>query len=148
MKWTRNWKIPQTVLQRWILCFSSYKNCKLKVKLSWVKSHTRKKRTFLVPFFCQRDVLSQCIVYWIHFQNQNIHTFTYQKSLLYTLLSIVFKIVESLKCILNLNWAIIMANCNYWACKSYMFASSFEQCSLTYSNLQKLVARLWKLWFA
>ena len=39
-------------------------------------------------------VLSQCIVYWIHFQN--IHTFTYQKTLLHILFLLVFKIVESL----------------------------------------------------
>ena len=34
----------------------------------------------------------QCIVYWINFQN--IYTFTYQKTLLHTLLLLVFKIVE------------------------------------------------------
>ena len=33
----------------------------------------------------------------MHFQN--IHTFTYQKALLYTLLLLVFKVVESLQCI-------------------------------------------------
>ena len=32
---------------------------------------------------------------------QNIHTFTYQKTLLQTLLLFVFKIVESLQCIVN-----------------------------------------------
>ena len=40
-----------------------------------------------------------CIVYWINFQN--IYTFTYQKTLLHTLLLLVFKIVESLQCILK-----------------------------------------------
>ena len=45
------------------------------------------RRTFLKNF-----VLSQCIVYWIHFQN--IHTFTYQKTLLHTLLLLVSNIVE------------------------------------------------------
>ena len=35
----------------------------------------------------------------MHFQN--IHTFTYQKTLLHTLLLLVFKIVESLQCILK-----------------------------------------------
>ena len=39
-------------------------------------------------------VLSQCIVYWKYFQN--IYTFTYQKTLLHTLLLLEFKIVESL----------------------------------------------------
>ena len=33
---------------------------------------------------------------------QNIHTFTYQKTLLCTLLLLVLKIVESLQCILNI----------------------------------------------
>ena len=43
--------------------------------------------------------ISVYIVYWIHFQN--IHTFSYQKiSTSYTFL-LVFKIVESLQCILN-----------------------------------------------
>ena len=50
-------------------------------------------------------VLSQYIVYWIRFQN--IHTFTYQKTLLHTLLLIIFKIVESLQCILNLTCVLI-----------------------------------------
>ena len=38
-------------------------------------------------------------MYLIHFQN--IHTFTYQKILLHTLLLLVFKIVQSLKCALK-----------------------------------------------
>ena len=99
-----------TVLERQIFCFSSNKNSKLKVKMWWVGSHTHKKKTtFFVPFillfsffiilifviFFNICVLSQCILYWIHFQN--IHTFTYQKTLLYTLLLLVFKIVESLQ---------------------------------------------------
>ena len=41
----------------------------------------------------------QYIVYWIHFQN--IHNSTYQKTLLHTLLLLVFKIIESLQCILK-----------------------------------------------
>ena len=65
-----------------------------------------KKRTFLYRLFCLKEffvfnicVLFKCIVYWIQFQN--IHTCTHQKTLLYTLLLLVFKIVESLECILN-----------------------------------------------
>ena len=45
-------------------------------------------------------VLSQCIVYCIHFQN--IHTFTYQKTLLYTLLLRVSKIVKAFTVSLNM----------------------------------------------
>ena len=40
-------------------------------------------------------------MYWIHFQN--IHIFTYQKTLFNTLLLLDFKIIESLQCILNWN---------------------------------------------
>ena len=57
-------------------------------------------------YFVQRDffnicVLSQCILYWINLQNR--YTFTYQKTLLHTLLLLVCKIVVSLHCILILN---------------------------------------------
>ena len=107
IKTKRNWKwkIPHTVLERRILCFSSCKNCNLKAKLWWVGARGRKKRAFFVPFILSKEnlfkicVLSQCIVYWIHFHN--IHTFTYQKALLCTLLLLVFKIVESLQFVLK-----------------------------------------------
>ena len=105
-KRNRKWKIPHTVLERRTLCFSSYKNSKLKVKLWWVGARERKKRAFFVPFILSEGnffnicVLSQCIVYWIHFQN--IHTFTYQKTSLHTLLLLDFEIVESLQFILNI----------------------------------------------
>ena len=94
----RKWEIPHTVLKKQSLCFSSYKNRKLKVKLWWVGARERKKRASFLPFFYlfiylfiylffdQRKffnicVLSQCIVEWIHFQN--INAFTYQKTLLH-----------------------------------------------------------------
>ena len=69
---------------------------------SW-SSWKKKEDIFCTVYFVQRNicVLSQCIMYWIHFQN--IHTFTYQKALLHTLLLLVFKIVESLHCILKPN---------------------------------------------
>ena len=82
------------------LCWSSCKNRKLEIKLWWVGACERKRRAFFVPVilsegsFFKICVLSQCIVYWIHFQN--INTFRYQKTLL-----LVSKIVESLQCILN-----------------------------------------------
>ena len=83
-----------------ICCFSAYKNCKLKVKLWWVGAHERKKRAFFVPFYFIRRiffnicVLSQGIVHWIDFQN--IHTFTYQKTLLYTLFYLFLKSLKAL----------------------------------------------------
>ena len=100
-KQNRKWKIPHSVLERRTLCLSICKNHKFKVKLWWVGACERKKRAFFVPFILSKGIFffnvyvsSQCIVYWIHFQN--IRTFTYQKTLLHTLLLLVFKIVESL----------------------------------------------------
>ena len=52
-------------------------------------------RAFFVPFILSEGNffsifdLSQCILYWIHFQN--IHTFTYQKTLLHTLFYLFLK---------------------------------------------------------
>ena len=97
-KWSRKWKITQ-YLERWILCFSSYKNHKLKVNLWWVGAWEKKKGGPFLPFILSQGnffnivVLSQCIVYWLYFQN--VHTFTYQKTLFHTLLLLVFKIVKA-----------------------------------------------------
>ena len=74
---------PHTVLERPTLSFSSYKNRKLKVKLWWVGAHERKKRAFFVPFILSEGnffnicLLSQYVVFWIHFQN--IHTLHIKK---------------------------------------------------------------------
>ena len=103
--WKWKWKIPHTVLERRTLWFSSYKNHKLKVKLWRVGARERRNREFFVPcFFVQSKffdicILSQCLVYFIHFQN--IHPFTCQKTLLHTLLLLIFKTVESFQCILK-----------------------------------------------
>ena len=85
------------------MCFSSYKNRKLKVKLWWVGAHERKKRAFFILFILSEGnffnicVLSQCIVYWIHFQKIHIK----KHYCIHTLLLLVFKIVERLQCILE-----------------------------------------------
>ena len=98
-------KIPHAVLERRTLCFNAYRNRKLKVKLWWIGVRERKKRAFFLPFilsegnFINNCVLSQCIVYWIHFQNN--HTFTYQKEIKSYRFLLVFRIAESLQCILN-----------------------------------------------
>ena len=62
--------------------------------MSW--SSRKKKEAIFVPFlflskrkFFNICVLSQCIVYWIYFWN--IHTFTYQKTLLHTLFRLFLK---------------------------------------------------------
>ena len=54
------------------MCFSSYKNRKLKVKLWWVGACERKKRAFFVPFVSSEGnfltfVLFQCVVHSIHY---------------------------------------------------------------------------------
>ena len=101
----KKWKIQHTVLERLTLCFSSYQNLKLNVKLWWAGARERKNRAFFVSFILSKRnffkfcVLSQFIVYWIHFQD--IHTFIQKKALLHTILLLAFKIVESLQCILN-----------------------------------------------
>ena len=99
-------KIPHTVLEKRTLCFSSYKNRKLKIKLSCVGAYERKKGHFCNVFFFLSEgnffkvcVLSQCIVYLIHFQN--IYIITYQETLLHTVLLLVSKIVERRQCILE-----------------------------------------------
>ena len=71
--------------------------------MSW-SSRKKKERIFCTVYFARRKpsniwVLSQCIVYWINFQN--IYTFTNQNTLLHTLLLVVLKTTESLKCILK-----------------------------------------------
>ena len=79
---------------------------KSKTVISW-NSRKKKKGAFFAPLFFRRDflktcVLSQCIVYWTHFQN--INTFTYQKTLPHTLVLLFSKFVGSLQCILDENY--------------------------------------------
>ena len=64
----------------------------------------RKPFIFSERNFLKICVLCQRIVYLIHFHD--IHTFAYQKTLLHTLLLLVFKIVESLQCILHVKDAL------------------------------------------
>ena len=76
---------------------------KSKTVMSWI-SRKKKESIFCIVYFVRREFfnisfLSQCLVYWIHFQS--IHTFTYQKILLHTLLFLASKIVESLQRILK-----------------------------------------------
>ena len=105
-KRNRKWEIPHTILERPTLSFSSCTNCKLKVKLCWVGARERRKRAIFVLHtlwegnYVNIFVSSQCLAYWIHFQN--IHTFVYQKAFLHILLLLVLRIVESLNCILNI----------------------------------------------
>ena len=50
------WKISHKVLERWTLRLSSYKNCKLKVKLRGVRARERKKGHFLYRLFCLKEI--------------------------------------------------------------------------------------------
>ena len=65
--------------------------------MSW--SSWKKKKAFFIPLilseaiFFNIFVLSQCIVYWINFQN--IHSCSYQKPLLYTLFCLFFKLSQA-----------------------------------------------------
>ena len=96
---------PTQVFRETNLVLQLTEESQMKVKLLWIGARERKERAFFVSFilsegnFFKICVLYQCIVYWIHFQS--IRTFAYQKTLLYTLLLLVFKIVESLQCILK-----------------------------------------------
>ena len=75
------------------------------IKLWWVRARERQKRAFFVPFTLSKEnfsniyILSQCIVYWIHFQK--IRTFTYQKTLLHTLLCLFLKLSKAFSVYLN-----------------------------------------------
>ena len=69
--------------------------------MSW-SSHEKKERIFRNVYFVRKKifniyVLSQYIFHWINFQN--IYTFTYQKTVLHTLLLLGFKITKSLLCL-------------------------------------------------
>ena len=106
--------------ERGTLCFSLYKNRKLKVKLWWVGARERKKKTLFVPLILSEGnffnicVWSQCRVHWIHFKN--IHTYTYQKNLLHKLFCLFLK---SLK-VFNVSLSICLPgetlfdNCPTW----------------------------------
>ena len=78
--------------------------------MSW-SSQKKKESIFCTVYFGRRKpfniwLLSQCMVYWINFQN--IYTFTNQNTLLHILLLVVFKTTESLECILKkVSWCYI-----------------------------------------
>ena len=63
----RKWKIPNTVLQRWTMCFSSYKNCELKAKLWWVGARERRKSGFFVRLNLYKGHFFKICVYLVVF---------------------------------------------------------------------------------
>ena len=83
-----------------------------------------KRRTFLYRLFYRKGSLlrlifiSQCIVYWIHFQN--IHPVTYQE----TLLHILFKIVKTFSVSLSKN-NVTVSFISKWKPKAKSLFSNF-----------------------
>ena len=122
---------PTQVLETRNLCFSSYKNYKLKVKLLCVGARERKKRPFFAPFILPEEIFfnicifSQCITYWIHFQN--IHAFTYQKTLLYTLFCLFLESSKAFSVSLIISPLSLHNFCIYLTVKtSYRFRKDFR----------------------
>ena len=93
------WKISYTVLEIWILYFSSYENRILKANLWWVGAQKRSRRASFEPPFCPKEiffnicVLSQWILDWINFQN--IHIFTFKKALVHTNFYLLLKSLKT-----------------------------------------------------
>ena len=59
----RKSKIPHIVLERRTLCFNSFKNHKLKIKLRWVGARERKKRAFFLPFILSEWIFLTFVFY-------------------------------------------------------------------------------------
>ena len=86
------------------MCFSSYKNCKLKVKLWWVGAREIKRGYFCTVYFLSGKPFfnvfnlnmssSQCFIWHCH------HHHTIEDQITYTFL-LVFKIVECLQYVLK-----------------------------------------------
>ena len=45
------------------MCFNSYKNQQLKVKLWWVEARERKESVFFVTFFCPKEIILTFVIY-------------------------------------------------------------------------------------
>ena len=73
MKRNQKWEIPNTTLGRRTLCFSSYKNRKLKVKLR-VGARERKKRAFFVFFILSEQIFFDNCVFNIVFRHSILNT--------------------------------------------------------------------------
>ena len=132
MKRNQKWKIPRTVLEKRIFCFSSHTNRKLKVNMWWFGARERKKTASFIPFMLSKGnyfkiyVLSQCIVYWIHFHI--IHTFTHQKNITsYTFVALFLKSSKAFSVSLSLSlFAIKVINYNNFDHASLIFAEPWK----------------------
>ena len=77
-KRNRKWKIRHSVLEARTLCFSSYKNSELRVKLRWVGTCEKKESIFSNVYYVWKtffniSVLSWCIGHWTNFQNVYVY---------------------------------------------------------------------------
>ena len=129
---TRSFREMNSVLQlMWKLWIKS------KTVMSW-SSRKKKEYIFILSEgnFFNICVLSHCIVYWIN--SQNIHTFPYQKTLLPTLLLLVLKIVESLRCFLKPLPPSALSICSLsifeWRCRLLCNVIVFGVCRSSLSN--------------
>ena len=121
-----------------MLCFSSYKNLELKVKLGWVGARERRKNEFFVTFVLSGRFFYLCFISMYSVLNkisEHIYVSISTNITSYTLL-IVFKIVESTHCILNKLFLPSAATTSLikWPCK--------------YSLLQTADLQTFKWWLA
>ena len=79
------------------MCFSSYKNQQLKVKLWWVEARERKESVFFVTFFCPKEIILTFVIYLNVLNFQNKYTFKYHKTLLHTLFCLFSKSPKAFK---------------------------------------------------
>ena len=75
-KWESKMKISNTFLERQTLCFTSYKNHKLKVKLWWVGAPER-KRAFFVPFILSKGNFWHLCFIWMYNVLKKLSQYTY-----------------------------------------------------------------------
>ena len=97
----------------------------------WVGARKRKKRAFSVPFilsarnFLNICVLSQCIVYGVHFQN--IHTFTHQKTLLIHFCCLFLKLLKAFSVSVSIGGSMHIGQSNRNNHRKYLLVTSVEK---------------------
>ena len=92
---------PLTVLERPTLRFSSYKNRKLKAKLSWVGARERKKEgIFCSVYFALRKFVFYSIFSLLNILLEYTYFYIWKNTTSCTFL-LLFKIIERLQCFLN-----------------------------------------------
>ena len=112
----------------------------MKVKLWWVGAYQRKTRTIFAPFFLPEGifffnicVLSHCITDWKKFRTDKL--FHFKKITSYTFL-LVFKIVDSLHCILNVR--LLSKHCKDISKYFRLISNDFLALTETHFNLSEL----------